>query len=160
MRAVYNTAQALSLSGDHFLPTGADLGTGASNAAWDRRVMRRARDVQPGMLVWALDGEALVRALGGACGNCVKASPPFYAGPQMLQLCPGVPAYQHVPFFPGGREGLATAASSLTLTGAIVNPPHGQCQSATVTARTRLSCQSVLRAAQTGAAPRRSAWAT
>jgi len=84
VRAVYNTAQALSLSADHFLPTGADLGTGASNAAWDRRVMRRARDVQPGMLVWALDGEALVRALDGGCSSCAEASPPFNAGAQLL----------------------------------------------------------------------------
>ena len=53
-----HTAQALSLSGDHFLPTGADDRIGASGAVWDKRVMRRARDVQPGMLVWALDGEA------------------------------------------------------------------------------------------------------
>ena len=48
--------QALTLSGDHFLPTGTPAGA-SGGAAWTRRVMRRARDVQPDMLVWALDGE-------------------------------------------------------------------------------------------------------
>ena len=48
--------QALSLSGDHFLPTGPAIG-GSPVTAWDRRVMRRARDVRPGMLIWAIDGE-------------------------------------------------------------------------------------------------------
>ncbi len=82
-----HAGQALTLSGDHFVPTSSVEGS-AHEAAWGHRVMRRARDVSPDMRVWALDGarvccDARPCELSmvwsprcGSCGNAILAARP------------------------------------------------------------------------------------